>query len=376
MTSGSSLGARRDAEVLTGHLPEYGELLDLLAERPGLLVIDADPLSGCSALLGAATESVEGVAYVTCDARTCLDGVDLAMSIADAAISRLAPDAEAWWLGSAPPASTAGLKVVRLLRSMGIDANALRDGSGPGLRLLGEAVDLVVALDAEAGLVIDHLGLMLSSMTTDDARRLLGALRAVHQRHHRLDLVLVEHSGGPIGNALVDNDHPMYRAGGQLGIRRPPPKSFVRDLADMGASTDVPSGVLLPAADLARGVPALTWRIIGLMRDDDVPAAWSRLRWATDTSTARQWDLLRRVHPQAQAVVAAMGAGLRPHSVVANAKSINDALVRLRGLGMVWQPEDRRWVLSDPLLASWIRDRNPSRVLHMRHSGAAGAAST
>jgi len=375
MMSGSFVSVTRDVEACTGHLPEYGELLALLAERPGLVVIDADPLSGCSALLGAATESVEAT-YVTCDARTCLDGVDLAMSIADAAISRLAPDAEAWWLGSAPPASTAGLKMTRLLRSVGLDANALRNGSGPSLRLLAEALDLVVALHAEAGLVIDHLGPMLSSTLADDARGLLGELRAAHQRHPRLDLVLVEHSGGPMGDALVDKGHPMYRAGRILRIRRPLPERFVTDLSNMSAPTRVPSGVLAPAADLARGVPALTWRTVALAGDGDVLTAWKRLRWATEPSTATQWDLLRRIHPQAQPVVAALGAGLRPHSVVANAKSINDALIRLRGLGAVWQPKDRRWSLSDPLLASWVRDSNPSRIAHMRHSGALGAEST
>lgn len=61
----------------------------------------------------------------------------------------------------------------------------------------------------------------------------------------------------------------------------------------------------------------------------------------------------------AQAVVAAMGVGLRPHAVAANPKSINDALSRLRELGMAWQPEPRRWALGDPLLAAWVRDHAP-----------------
>lgn len=54
-----------------------------------------------------------------------------------------------------------------------------------------------------------------------------------------------------------------------------------------------------------------------------------------------------------------MGVGLRPHTVAANAKSINDALVRLRGLGIVWQPGERRWALGDPLLKAWVRDNAP-----------------
>jgi hypothetical protein len=119
------------------------------------------------------------------------------------------------------------------------------------------------------------------------------------------------------------------------------------------------------AAELAAGVPALVWRIVELAPADgeDAPtralAGWRRLRRMTAAQTARQWDLLRRVHPVAQPVVAAIGVGLRPHAVAANPKSINDALGRLRELGMAWQPQPRRWALSDPLLAAWVRDRPP-----------------
>jgi hypothetical protein len=119
-------------------------------------------------------------------------------------------------------------------------------------------------------------------------------------------------------------------------------------------------------------VPALTWRAIELVPTEaEAISGWRRLRRMTVASTLRQWDLLRRVHPQAQPVVAAMGVGLRPHSVAANAKSVNDALNRLRGLGVVWQPEERRWSLSDPLLKAWMRENGPSWAQRQGHSGAA-----
>lgn len=359
----------KNAEVLTGHLSAYQGLIDLLAERPGLVVVDGDPWSGTSALLAAATDSLE-VAYMWCDARPCSDGVDLAMAIADAAVAGLAPDAVGWWLGSAPPASTTGLRVAKAASPLGLDLEGLQRGAGPAPRLLSDAIELVVALDPEAALVIDHLGLMLSAMSPSDARELLGVLRAAHQRHPGLDLILVEHSGGTMSKALADHDHPMFRAGEPVHIRRPAPARFIGDLAVTRAWTDVPGELLGAAAELTAGVPALTWQVIELAHGEaEALPGWRRLRRATAPSTRRQWDLLRRVHPLAQSVVAAMAVGLRPHSVAANAKSINDALNRLRGLGVVWQPEERRWSLGDPLLRSWVRENAPPWALRRRHSG-------
>lgn len=359
----------KDAEVLTGHLSEYGELLDLLAERPGLVVVAADPWSGTTALLAAAFEALEG-SYVRCDARPCSDSLDLAMAIADRAVASLAPGAAGWWMGLAPTASGEGLRLSRAVSSAGLDIQALQDGAGPGLRLLSDAVDLLASLDPEAALVIDHLGLMLSAMSPKDARELLAALRAARQRHPNLDLILVEHSDGSMSRALADRDHPMFRAGQLLPIRRSTPARFVGDLAVTRAWTDLPAEILGTAAELAAGVPALTWRIVELAPDGAEPfVGWQRLRQTTATSTVRQWDLLRRVHPLAQPVVAAMGVGLWPHSVAANAKSINDALIRLRGLGVAWQPEKRRWSLSDPLLASWLRENAPSWAGRRAHLG-------
>jgi hypothetical protein len=350
----------RNAEVLTAHLPEYEELLSLFAEGPGLVVIAGDPLSGTSDLLAAAMESVPG-ACVRCDARPCLDSLDLAMAIADSAVATLATDAVDWWMGRAAVASTAGLRLSREVSPAGIDIQDLQNGSGNGLRQLSNAIELLAALDVAASLLIDHLGLMLSAMSPSEARELLGVLRAARQRHPGLDLVLVEHSKGPMSKALLDRDHPMFQAGQLVHIRRPAPGRFVSDLAVVRAWSDVSVDLLSTAAELTGGVPILTWRVVELASDGaGAVMGWRRLRHATQASTERQWDLLRRVHPQAQPVVAAMGVGLRPHSVTANAKSIDDALNRLRGLGVAWQPEERQWSLSDPLLKSWVRDNAPS----------------
>lgn len=360
--------ATRDAEALTGHLAEYGELLDLLAERPGLVVVAADPLSGTSALLATATVALDG-ACVFCDARSCLDDVDLGMAIADSAVAKLMPEAEAWWMGEGAPASSAGLRLSRVAGEAGVELLDLQDGGGRGSRLLSQAIDLVAALESRATLVIDHLGLMLSSMREADARALIGQLRAARQRHARLDLVLVEHGGGLLSEALVDRDHPLFRAGQLVSIKRPSPARFAGDLAVTRAWTDVPVEALETAAELASGVPVLTWRTLEMTEPDEVPViGWRRLRRATETSTAEQWDLLRRVHPQAQPVVAAISMGLAPHAVSANPKSVNDGLVRLRGLGHVWQPEERTWSLADPLLKAWVGAHAPSWA--RRRSGA------
>lgn len=351
-----------DAEVLTAHLAEYGELLQLLAERPGLLVVAGDPLSGTSALLATASAEVEGT-YVNCDSRSCRDSLDLAMAIGDAAVKALAPDAEAWWKGLGPPASTSGLRLLRAASERGVDLHSLQAGSGKGIYRLSDAIDLMVALDSGAGLLIDHMGLMLSSMHEGEARELLSTLRALLQRYPTLDLILVEHPDGTISRALVDPDHPLFQAGRLFSIKRPPPDRFAGDLAVTRAWSDVAVGDLTAAAELAAGVPALTWRTLELTGPGERPIdGWRRLRLASEVSTAQQWDLLRRAHPQAQPVVAAMSAGLRPHAVAANAKSINEALTRLRRLGQVWQPQQRTWALASPLLRSWSREHAPSWV--------------
>jgi hypothetical protein len=356
-----------NAEVLTGRIAEYQELLDVLDQRLGLTVIAGDPWSGTSALLAATIDELRGT-RVLVDARSCSDSRDLAMAVADTAIAALAPEAAAWWTQAGPPASAAGLRLARTLRQIGIDPEDFRSKAGTetGEHELSHAIELLLALtDDDALLVIDHFGLMLSSLSGRETRKLLGDLRAVRQRHPQLDLVLVEHPDGPAGKALEDRGHPLYHAGQLLRIRRPKSSRFVDDLVITRPWTGARVELIGAAAELASGVPALTWRILDLApprgQDEQTRAlaGWRRLREITASLTAREWDLLRRAHSSAQPVVAAISVGLRPHAVAANPKSVNDALSRLRELGLAWQPQPRTWALADPLLAAWARDHAP-----------------
>ncbi len=358
-----------NAEVLTGRIAEYRELLDVLDQRPGLTVVSGDPWSGTSALLAAAFDELRGT-RVLVDARSCADSRDLATAIADTAIAQLAPDAAAWWAQTAPPTSAAGLRLARTLHQSGIDLEDLRSKAGTEIDgHLADAIELLLALaDGDALLAIDHLGLMLSSLSDHETRELLGDLRAARQRHPHLDVVLVEHPDGPSSRALEDSGHPLYHAGQLIRIRRAKPSRFIDDLVITRPWTRARVELIGAAAELAAGVPALTWRIIDLApsrgEDDQTRAlaGWRRLREISASPTAREWDLLRRVHPSAQPVVAAISVGLRPHAVAANPKSVNDALARLRELGLAWQPQPRTWALADPLLAAWARDHSPPWV--------------
>src|SRR6266487_1247525 len=130
-----------NAEVLTGRLAEYQELLDVLAERPGLTVISADPWSGTSALLATAISELDSAALVV-DARGCNNSLDLAMAVSDRAVSAFIPDAAWWWIDGEPPAGAASLRLSRTLSEKGIELDGLRLGVGPGERRLSEAIEL------------------------------------------------------------------------------------------------------------------------------------------------------------------------------------------------------------------------------------------
>lgn len=354
-----------DGRLLTGRAVEWGEVLELLTDRRGLTVIASDPWSGTSALLEAAGREV-ATPTILVDARRCGDALDLAMTIADRAVEVLDSEASAWWLGAAPPNSTAGLRLSRRLSEQGVDLEDLRRGSGSGDRRLREAVDLLVALaDEPPTIVIDHLGRMLAAARAAEGREILEVLRAVRQRHSELDLVLVDHPGGPIARALSDEGHPLYLAGRLIRLRRPTPARFVGDLAITRPMVDVDAVLLRAAAEIAAGVPELTWQAIdsapesGADPSSRALAGWEVVRRATEGSVRREWDLLRRVHPSALPVVAAMSLGLKPHSLPVASKSVNDALNRLRDIGQAWQPEERSWTLADPLLAAWARRNAP-----------------
>jgi hypothetical protein len=367
------------AELLTGRIAEYGELLDVVAERPGLLVVTSDPWSGTSALLGSVLERVEQPAILV-DARRCRDAMDLAMAIADAAVSKLAPAAQAWWMGSGPPTDTGGLRLARTLDSRGIEPSILRFGHVDGTIALREAVEVVHTLSSDASLAIDHLGPLLSALPAQAARELLDTLRAVRQQFVSLDLILVEYPEGPMSAALGDPEHPLYLAGDHRVIRRATSASFYRDFAITRDWTDVSLELVGPSAELAAGVPALVWAVIRLAPVEPVsPAArasegWQELRRLTATATAHQWELLRRVHPLAQPIIVAMSVGLRPHSIDANSKSVNEGLKRLREVGLAWRTELRSWVLADPLLAAWASDH--AAPWAQRKSQLASTAST
>jgi hypothetical protein len=360
-----------DGQLLSGHVAEWGELLLLLEERRGLTVIVADPLSGTSALLAAALEQ-DTLPSVLVDARRCANSLDLAMAIADGAIAALTPETTAWWMGAAPPSSTAGLRISRLMSEQGIDPQPLRLGEGDGIRRLGEALELTAALAHGPGtLAIDHLGVTLANVRGATRREILAALRTARQQVNNLNVLLVDHPDGPITRALSDRQHPLYRAGERLRVLRPTPARIVEDLAITKPLVKTPIALLRAAAELAAGVPALTWQAIAMAPSDgENPAralsGWEALRRATAVSVRREWDLLHRVHPAAQTVVAAISLGLKPHNAPAASKTVDDALNRLRDVGIAWQPAQRTWAVADPLLAAYAREHAQPWALRRR----------
>jgi hypothetical protein len=353
-----------DGQLLTGHVAEWGELLGSLQEQVGLVALVADPLSGASLLLQAALKQ-NAERYVAVDARVCGDARDLAMAIADAAVGAIAPDALGWWQGSAPPSSTGGLRLRRRLHAIGIESEPLQVGQGEGGVLLRRALDLTTELAGRyVPLAIDHLGVMLSNIRGSAAREILDALRAAGQREGRIGLVLVDQPHGPITLALGDPEHPLYRAGQRLRITRPTADRVLQDLAITKPVVRTPIALLRAAVDLAAGVPSLTWEIVAQAgHEGDVAAraveGWQRIRRANATSVRQQWDELRRLHPAAQALVAAISLGIRPHGIPAASKTVDDGLNRLRDVGVAWQPEDRTWAIADPLIASFAREHAP-----------------
>lgn len=379
--TGSSLdgGAFLDVRsrlAFLGHAPAFTELLAVFSDRPGLTVLACDPLSGSSALLTAAVNvkpAAPGAPVVVVDAVSAFTGPDLAAMIASKSVAVLRPGSHAWWRGQEPEASAAGLRLNKELHALGIEPERFRSFAQSDSSLLLAAIDLTAALAAgPVTIVIDHLGPCLSGMRGGDGREALSLLRTGYQRHHDLDLVLVDYQGGPVVRSLSDPEHPMYRSGSTLHIGRMTPRGFMDGLDQFGAPTSTPaplfpSALLGAAAELASGVPDYVWKIAELAPNELVEidpivaasAGWQRLRYLTAPSVATQWDLLRRLHPAAPALVAAMSAGQRPHSIPAAPKTRTDGLNRLRDLGVAWQPEPRRWAVSDPLLAAFARDHAP-----------------
>jgi hypothetical protein len=371
--------ATAESHSVAGHVAEWEELVASVQEHVGLTVLAADPLSGASLLLNAALRD-SGERHVRVDARVCADAGDLAVAIADAAVGVIAGEALAWWQGLAPPASANGLRLGRQLYDHGIDTEELRNGKGQAPVLLRRALDLAAELAAgHVVLAVDHLGTMLSNIRSGPAREILDALRSGLQRNRDLALVLVDQPHGPIVRALHDRGHPLYLAGATQRITRPTPDRVIHDLATAKPPMATPAGLIRAAAELAAGVPSLTWQIVELAgADGDVVArameGWQRLRRLSATSVRQQWDQLRRIHASAQTLVAAISVGIRPHGVPAASKTVDDGLNRLRDVGVAWQPQERTWAVADPLLAAFAREHVPPWAVRRVRGGTPRAA--
>jgi hypothetical protein len=349
-------------------MSEHQELAVRLAEHPDLLVIESDPLSGTSVLLAHALEDADRPT-VGVDARIAGDALDLAMAIATAGVTRLAPQAASWWNGVSI-FDVEGLRLSRTLSHRGIDLDQLRLGAGTGVEQLRHALELVADLCEGAGLLaIDHLDDLLERLGASAARAVLGVLRAEHQRTGSVQQLLVGRTGGRLASALRDPDHPLYHAGSILQFRRPRPRRFVDDLAIGRPWTNAHVVVIGAAAELASGAPAYVWRTVDAARAqtgdhrDRALGAWRQLREIAEPSCAQQFRLLGSVHRAAPTVVCAIVHGIGPYELPLNPKSISDALNRMRARGQVFSPEKQRWAVSDPLLAAWARDHAPEWVL-------------
>lgn len=345
---------------LIGLLAEYYELLDRLAERQRLLVIEADPLSGASAVMSAAL-GASGLPSIIVDARAASEASDLALSIATGAIRALAPEASAWW-SRGGSSDRAGTRLARKAAGRGIDLALFRSGDGQRDQLRRALELLEVLTDDPVWLAVDHLDDLLERLRPARRDELLGVLRASSQLAVPVHQLLVGRTAGQLASALDDEEHPLYHAGDRVSIRRAAPGRFIDDLA-VGTWSDAPVPLIAAAAELAAGAPAYVWRIvdIGIGRDGAGPrelasAAWRELRTQLEPSCAQQFVLAGSVHRAAPAVLSAIASGIGPYELELNPKSVYDALTRMRARGQVFSPAKQRWAVTDPALASWARD--------------------
>jgi len=350
-------------------MAEHADLSVRLGQRPGLLVMEADPLSGASAMVALALDEAEHTHVLAVDARQANDAMDLAMAIADAAIGLIAPDAAAWWHDPQRGFDPAALRLSRLLAEG--DLEDLQRGWGTGTDRLRESLELVVALSEHAPtvLAVDHLDTLLERLSATEARELLGVLRAARQRPGAPDLLLVGRPEGPLVRALRDKDHPLWQAGSVVRLERPHPQRFADDFPRVFPNArDSDVTVVRIAAELAAGSPAYVWRTVDRVANGGsdpraaVVAAWGGLRAEVDPQTARWFEALSSVQRAAPMVLATMAVGLRPYEAHLNDKTINTALVRLRARGVVFSPRPRNWAISDPLLAAWAREHASSAL--------------
>jgi len=369
------------AHWLIGRLSEHRDLLDRLQAEPPLLVIEADPLSGTSALLALTVSDLETTTLAV-DARAADGSLDLAQQIAATAVTAFAPDAAAWWNASSRVLDTPALRVAHRLEQAGISVESLRSAHrGGGETELRHALELAVLL-AGGGpvlLAVDHLDALLERVDEPTSRRILGVLRAELQRPgSTLRMLLVGYTAGRLASAIADHSHPLYRAGEVIAARRPRPAQFTDDLAIARPWTDAPTPLIAVAAEIVAGAPAYVWRVVDeaqraharLGRGDDDAAlraaavgAWRRLRALAEPTCAQRYQELASVHPAAPLIVSALACGLGPYSLGLNNKRVYDATTRLRARGTIFKTAKRgSWAVSDPLLAAWAHDHAPPSV--------------
>jgi hypothetical protein len=358
---------------LIGRLGEHRDLVDRLEQRLGLLVLEADPLSGTSALVALAVADVERRAFIV-DARPADSALDLALAITTAVVARFAPEATGWWTGTAHTLDRPALRLMGRLQEAGIDLESLRQGAtGSGSTQLRRALEMAELLaDGPVLLVIDHLDALLERVNEPTSREILGVLRADRQRVGQpVELLLVGHTGGRLATALSDNSHPLYRAGPKLHIRRAKPVQFVHDLAIGRPWIDVPVPYVGAAAELGNGSSAFVWRIVeeakrrGQAGDgptDAVLRTWQAMRWLGEPGYAQRFRELASLHPVAPTIVSAIATSVGPYGLGLNPKRVHDAVTRLRARGTIFAPAPRRWAVSDPLLAAWARDNASATV--------------
>lgn len=104
----------------------------------------------------------------------------------------------------------------------------------------------------------------------------------------------------------------------------------------------------LTVAERGAGAPAAT----------AVAVAWRRLRELTDSAYRQIARELRSLHRLALPVALAIADSRPPYSVDRFSSGPNKALTRLHAAGFIVQHAPRHWRLTDPLLASWLRE-NP-----------------
>lgn len=350
------------ARWLIGHLSEYQSLLVELDEQPGLHPLIADPFSGTTEVLRTALIEISYPSLYV-DARSLVNELDLAMAIGDSAIRTLQPAAEAWWTGIAPPGDLGGVRLRRKLHELSLDTQSIQLGEGLGSQTLDDALRLAVHLaGGPIAVAIDHLDDLLRHGRADRADP-LATLRTARQRLPDLQLVLVGRPEGPLERALKDPRHPLFRAGQPQHLRRSYADRFVNDLA-IGRPW-LPNGATAStvkiAADLAAGVPAYVWAIVDRVAAEPAPVQqiWKRYRDERSVAVTRHAETLGALHPIALPVAASVAAGLGAYALPFNDGRVRAALRSMQSAGAAWQPAPRTWGISDPLLASWLRENAP-----------------